>query len=323
MIKRVLKKVVYSILEATSGIRALDSVYLKFMYYKLTKKKLNLRSPKTLNEKLQYIKLYDRNPVYTMITDKALVKEYIANKGLTNIVIPSVFTLGSHDVVDIKLIDDSDFPLIVKSNHDSSGGLIIKNKHQALSNVKGISEPKISLNDFDSVVEYNNKYINLFLRERFKCNHYLLTKEWQYKNIVKKSLAEKLLQDRNGNIPNDLKFHCFKGKVEFIYVSADRENLNYRKIYYPDWTLAPFTWTKLGNEKVFEGPEVEKPNRLDDMIAIAEKLSEDFEYIRVDLYLCDDEIFFGEFTMQHSSGFDMIIPEKFDEFYGNKLKINL
>ena len=130
-----------------------------------------------------------------------------------------------------------------------------------------------------------------------------------------------MLSNEKGQIPNDYKFHCFNGIVEFIYVSVDREGNNYRKIYYPDWTLAPFTWTKRGKENKFKGPDVRKPDNLDHMIKLSEKLSKGFKYIRVDLYSDDNGIFFGELTMHQGSGVEPILPRKFDLYYGEKISL--
>jgi len=273
----------------------------------------------SLNEKAQWIKLFDRNDLYTTVADKYAVREFVKSRIGEKHLIPLI-TYGE-DVDNLINNLPENTPYIIKTNHDCSGGLILRNIAEPLLDVKSHGSYRIAPSEFLNVTEYNKKYINKFLTDNLKNNYFWSSREWQYKNIPGKYIVEKLLTDCNGNIPNDYKFHCIDGEVCFIYVSADREGKNYRKIYYPDWTEAPFTWTSKGKEGKFSGPQVPKPDCLDRMLEIAKKLSDGFKYVRVDLYSCEDQIYFGELTLQHGSGFEPILPNKYDLHYGSLIKI--
>lgn len=312
-IKLIIKKIALLILKALPDFKIFNKFILTIRFKKRVHQKLDFNNLDTLNKYLQYIKVYDHNPLYTKIADKVAVREYVSEKIGDKYLIPMNFYGVELDEIATKIVCYD--KQIIKVNHDCSGGLIIRDINKLLLNVKEVSIPDFKVEQFETVEEYNIEYIKYFIRQRMSYNHYYSSKEWQYKNITPMFLSEALLEDSMGCIPNDYKFHCFNGKVEFIYISADRENGNYRKIYYPDWTEAPFTWTKIGNEKKFIGPNIPKPTNFDEMIEVAEKLSQDFKYIRVDLYGVDESIYFGELTLQHGSGFEPILPEKFDKYY--------
>ncbi|EOB3919376.1 ATP-grasp fold amidoligase family protein [Vibrio parahaemolyticus] len=320
--KELIKNCYLRVVRVVPDIEIINKLLLKTKFKATTGKTLSFSKPENLNQKLQWVKIYDRNPLYTVIADKVGVRKYLTDMGLQEVLIPCFGEGSSFEEFNLSNINSSSFPVIIKVNHDCSGGLILRNPNESLINVKGISEPKFSESDFNSTYDYNEAYIRYFIKERMKYNHYYSSKEWQYKNIPKKFLIEKLLEDSDGHIPNDYKFHCFNGKVEFIYVSVDREGDDYRKIYYPDWTPAPFTWTKIGKEKCFEGDDISPPENLNKLIEVAEKISQDFKYIRVDLYSTGKEMFFGELTLQHGSGFEPILPAKYDEYYGSLFDIN-
>ena len=274
-----------------------ETAYLKMMFKRTMGKDLDLVCPKTLNEKIQWLKLYDRKSEYTVYADKYRVRDFIASKLGEDYLIP---LLKCYDCVD-DITENSlpEPPYIIKNNHDSSGGIIVR------------SYADVNLLEFKRILSSN-----------LKVNHYWATKEWQYKNIPKRIIIEKLLLDKNNRIPNDYKFNCFNGRVEFIYASVDREGRNYRKIYMRDWSASEMTWTSRGNElKKFTGPEIPKPENYEQMIYIAEKLAATFKYIRIDLYNVDGKIYFGEITQHHGSGFEPILPESLDYYYGSLITL--
>lgn len=274
-----------------------EEMYLKMMYKRAMGKELDLKSPKSLNEKIQWLKLYDRCIEHTIYADKYRVREFIKKELGDEYLIP---LLRCYDAV--KEMENDNLPeppYIIKNNHDSSGGIIVRAKLD------------VNLPEFKKTLSAN-----------IRVNHFWATKEWQYKNIPKKIVIEKLLLDKHGNIPNDYKFNCFNGRVEFIYASIDREGGNYRKIYMRDWSPSEMTWTSRGNElKKFSGPEIPKPENFDQMIYIAEKLASNFKYIRIDLYNVDGKIYFGEITQHHGSGFEPILPESLDYYYGSLITL--
>lgn len=296
-----------------------NKLYLKFIYRYGMGSSLDFNNIQTLNEKMQYLKLFDKNDLYTQVADKLKVRNYVASRIGYKYLIPLLKTGKNVNI--LKISDLPSPPYILKANHDCSGGLIVRNIEEHLLNVKGVSS-YIEKNKQGSISQYNLNYMKHFLKKRFAYNHYYITKEWQYKNIDKAYLFESLLSNSKGQVPNDYKFHCINGVVEFIYVSNDREGANTRKIYYPDWSPAPFTWAKKGGEYKFKGEEVAKPKNLEEMLELAEKLSRGFKYIRVDLYSDDTGIFFGELTLHQGSGIERILPSEFDLYYGKKIVID-
>ena len=275
-----------------------DSIYLKYAYWRKTRKYLNLDNPKTLNEKIQWLKLNDRDADYTIYADKYRVRTFVKDLIGEKYLIPLLCVFKDEKAISLSELPAE--PFIIKTNHDSTGGLIFRNK--SLVNIDKIRKD---------------------LKNKLSRNHYYLTKEYQYKDIEKCIIVEKLLIDKNNKIPNDYKFHCFHGKVAFIYVSIDREGANYRKIYTSTWKAIDVSWCPLGegNSK-FSGPDIEKPLNLSEMIDLAETLSQRFRYVRIDLYNVDGQIYFGEVTQHQGGGFEVITPLKYDEKWGSMLLLD-
>lgn len=274
-----------------------SKIYIKIKFRKTFGFKLNLNYPKTFNEKLQWKKFYDHNPIYTLCSDKYAVREYIKKNIGEKYLIPLLFVTDEPDKIPFNKIKP---PYVIKSNHGSSRNIFIYNEQE-------INKKKI-------VKECNN-----WLKE----NYYYYGKEWQYKNIKPKIIIEKLLLNKKNEIPKDYKFHCFNGKVEFIQVDTDRFTNHKRTIYDKTWKKLPFKYcAKVNNKPVYDEKIVKKPNNYDKLLKVAEKLSEDFNYVRVDLYLVNKKIFFGELTFTPGSGFECFFLNKYDLIYGEKIKLN-
>ena len=270
-----------------------ERVYIKLKYYKTIGAHLNLKEPKRLTEKIQWLKLFNRKKEHILIADKYLVRDFIAKEVGEDYLIPLLYSLKSEsDITDKMLIKNS----IIKCNHDSSGGIIIREKLPDLSKIK---------KEF---------------KKRLRSNHYYQSKEWQYKDMVPKILIEKLLLNKNKKIPNDFKFHCFHGEPKFVYCSLDREGENYRKIYDINWEKIDVTW-KPSNQEIRKGPEINRPNSLNEMLEISKKLSANLAYCRIDLYDVDGKIYFGEITLHPHGGFEEIQPPKYDYEWGSYLNI--
>ncbi|MCX7548386.1 ATP-grasp fold amidoligase family protein [Xanthomarina sp. F1114] len=258
-----------------------------------------MENPKTLNEKINWLKLNDRRDIHTICADKIRVREYVTEKIGKQFLIPLVFK--SYDINDLVPANLPDKPFIIKTNHDSSGGEIIRDK-----------------------TKVNWKKLHKKFRKLLSKNYYYIGKEWQYKNIKPGILVEQLLVEENGQVPFDYKFHCFNGKVEVIHVDIDRYSNHKRNCYNPKWELLPFTWSMWKNNKPLwpNGKHVDKPVQLDKMITIAERLSEPFPYVRIDLYEFASEVLFGEITFHHGSGLEIIHPKEWDLKLGNLVTIN-
>ncbi|OBX21890.1 teichuronopeptide biosynthesis TupA-like protein [Gelidibacter algens] len=252
---------------------------------------LNLNYPRTLNEKINWLKLYDRTDLHTLVADKYKVREYVEEKIGKHYLIPLLYHTKNSDDIRPENLPDSNF--IIKTNHDSSGGLIVRDK---------------------SSINWS------MARKRFKRllkeNHYYSTIEWQYKNIEPRIVVEELLTCEDGSIPDDYKIHCFNGKTAFIMIDFDRHtNKRTRNLYDPEWNLIPCNWGRP------YGKILQEPSNFKEMKMLAEKLSKDFTYVRVDLYLVKGDIFFGELTFHHASGFQKFYTQECDYKLGQQLKI--
>lgn len=261
----------------------------------------DLKNPKTLNEKIVWLKLNDRTPLHTQCADKIAVRSYVEQKIGAEYLIPLLFSSDNIDDLTPENFPKTE-PFILKTNHDSSGGIIIKNPQEA-----------------------DWKTIKKKIKKHLKVNYYYPSKEWQYKNINPRFLAEKLLVNKAGTIPFDYKFHCFNGKVEVIQVDIDRFTDHKRNLYDVHWNLLPFTWSLWKDNQPLwpNGNAVDKPLLLSKMIELSEKLAASFVYVRIDLYDLDGEIYFGEITFHHGSGHERIFPEEFGLELGAKVDLTL
>jgi hypothetical protein len=276
-----------------------DAAFLKIHYGQVHHKELNLKNPVLLNEKIQWLKLHNDIHLLTMCADKFKVRDYVKNKVGPQYLIPLVY-----ETKDLRTINAStlpDYPVIIKTNHNSGGNIIVRDKTQ-------LDYPQI------------HKKLKRLLKENF----YYTTKENQYKNIERRIIVEKLLVDESGNVPMDYKFHCLNGKVEFIQMDVDRFTNHKRNFYDIHWNLLPFSWCPHidgkpiweNSDRVFKAPET-----LSQMIEIAEKLATDFNYVRVDLYYHIGKVYFGELTFHHGGGNEIFNPLEYDEIFGQKLHL--
>ena len=258
----------------------------------------NLENPKTFNEKINWLKLNDRTQLHTICADKYAVRNYVKEKIGEEFLIPLVFQ--SYNVSDVIPSNFPEYAFIIKTNHDSSGGIIVKDKYTV-----------------------SWRKINEALKKLLKKNYYYASKEWQYKNIKPCILAEKLLVSSDGDIPFDYKFHCFHGQVEIIQVDIDRYTNHKRNLYNVTWELLPFTWSMWKNNMPLwtNRKEIKRPKMLDEMIIVAQRLSTEFKYVRIDLYELNNTIYFGEMTFHHGGGLEIIHPREWDTILGNKLQL--
>jgi hypothetical protein len=275
-----------------------DIPYLKAKFARMQGYNLNLEDPKSLNEKLQWLKLYDIRPLYTTLADKYGVRMFIQEQFGDDLLIPLLFdTTDYRDVVPENLPNE---PFILKATHDSGSFVIVRDK----SNI-------------------NWDKVRVDCRWWLSKNYYWIDREIQYKDIQPRIIIEKLLLDKDGKIPNDYKLHCINGKVEFIYVAVDREGANKRNIYDKNWKPLPFTFAhKFKDTSKLRGSEISPPDTLQQMIALSEKVAKLFAYVRVDFYDVDGVLYFGEITQCHGGGFDQIRPIEWDYKYGTMLKVN-
>ena len=274
------------------------SIRLKQLYRKLLKKLpdkivlnienlrgyhkfVNFKNPKYFGEKIQWLKIYGNLERFSDYVDKYKVREYVAKKIGKEYLIPLINVYDSTDEIDYEKLPDS---FVLKLNTGSGYNYIVKNKNQ-------INVTKV------------NKILNQWLSE----DYYKIKKEYQYKDIPKKILCEKLINYKNEQL-EDYKFYCFNGKVEFIEVDFNRFENHKMNFYDLNWNLVDMRKGKLENKKI----NFPKPKNFDRMVRIAQILSENFAFVRVDLYNNNGKIYFGELTFTPAGGLTPFKPLKKD-----------
>jgi hypothetical protein len=269
--------------------RLSDKEFIQIKYKEFLAKDVDLENPKLFTEKIQWLKLNDRRNLYTQCADKFSVRAYIEEKLGKEYLIPLVSVTENYK--DITQDNLPDYPVIVKTTHDSGGTFIVHDKKT-----------------------FDFKKLQKELSQRLKQNFYYLNREWEYKNIKPRIIVEELLKDDSGNKQlNDYKIHCFHGKPMFIQTIFDRGKETKEDWYDVDWNLLDvYYFSPLKKH-------VEKPKVLEELLSVAEKLSQDFPYVRVDLYIANNQIYFGELTFRPYGGFMKFVPESFDLELGNYL----
>lgn len=264
-----------------------DAPYLKIRYYAFFGKRLRLRAPITFNEKLQWLKLHDRNPVYSVMADKYEVKKYVTDTIGSQYVIPALGVWNCFDEIDFDALPQR---FVLKCTHDS-GGLVICRDKSALDKTR--ARVKIE-----------------------KCldrNYYFRSREWPYKNIAPRVLAEEYLSDGSGEEPRDYKVFCFGGTPRLILVCQSRFSGSglTEDFYDTNWQLTEIT--RPGRDR---GPLIPRPVHLEEMLHTAAQFAAGIPFLRVDFYDTPEALYFGEFTFFPSSGFVGFEPEKWDETLG-------
>lgn len=273
-----------------------DKKYIIKHYKRVFHQVPNLEQPQTMNEYINYRKLYDKNPLLTLCSDKYLVRQYVAEKIGDQYLIPLLAASDDVFSINFDLLPKS---FVAKVNHGSGQNFIVKDKH------------KVEIPEMQIMLHY-----------WMKRSHYYNNREWQYKDIKPMVIIEEMLFDESGDVPKDYKFHTFNGKVEMIQIDSERFSDHKRIFYSKDWEKQDFMWVPVfedGQPKYKEADEQQKPAHLAQMLDIVEKLAEDFKYVRVDLYYANQKIYFGELTFTHENGLAKFFPEKYDAYFGSKL----
>ena len=269
-----------------------DKAYIRLAYFRRFHKFPDLKNPKTFNEKLQWLKLYDRKPEYTVMVDKYEAKKYVSDIIGEDHVIP---TLGVWDRFEDIDFDSLPNQFVLKCTHDS-GGLVICRDKNALD------------------IEFAKNKINKSL----SVNYYHYGREWPYKNVKPRILAEKFMSDeRNPQSLIDYKFYCFDGEPKFLYISSGLEDHSTAHISFVtlDWDFAPYQRSDFASFD--ELPP--KPERFDEMIEHCKKLSKGKSFLRVDLYEINDTVYFSELTFSPCSGVMPLKDESHDKIIGDML----
>lgn len=270
----------------------LNIFYLKMLFRNRMKKPLNLKQPKTYNEKLQWLKLYNRRPEYTMMVDKYKVKEYVKSIIGEEFIIPTIGVWEKFNQIDFEKLPEQ---FVLKCTHDS-GGLVICNDREKLDKKKA-----------------KNQIEHCLKRSYFKN-----TREWPYKNVKPRIIAEKYMVDESGYELKDYKFFVFNGQVKAMFIATDR-GLDSETCF--DFFNRDFQHLSFTNGHPNSKEKIAKPQNFDKMIALAEKLGEKIPHARIDFYNINGAVFFGEITFFHWSGLKPFIPEEWDYTFGNWIEL--
>jgi len=268
-----------------------DRYYLEITYYIMLGKSLNLKNPKTYNEKIQWLKLFDRKDVYTQLVDKISAKDIVSNIIGVEHIIPTIGVWDNFDDIDFDKLPEQ---FVLKCTHDSGTVIICKNK-----------------SDFDKIKA--KKKINKALNKNF----YWVWREWPYKNIKPRILAEKYMVDDSGVELKDYKFFCFDGIPKALFIATDRATDTRFDFYDMNFNHLPFL---NGHENSLK--KIVKPKGFDKMVELSKLISKNFCHVRVDFYDINGQIFFGEFTLYHWSGLVPFEPEEWDKIFGDWINLS-
>lgn len=272
-----------------------DEVFLTRRFHEITGKVLDLDDPRSFNEKLQWLKLNDRNPRYTQLVDKYAVREIIAREIGEEYLIPLVGgPWDSFEEIDFNLLPDQ---FVLKCTHDSGGVVICKDKK------------KLDIN------AARKKLTKALGRD-----YYQISKEWPYKNVPHKIIAEAYMVDESGTELKDYKLMCFSGRVKCSFICSDRftEKGLHVTFFDREWNVMPF-------ERCYPSYKegLPKPKSYEEMMVLAEKLSEGIPFVRVDFYDINGKIYFGEITFYPGSGYETFSPEEWDYTLGSWIELPL
>ena len=267
-----------------------DKEYLEKKFYVTMGYPLDLNNPQTFNEKLQWLKLYDRKPEYTMMVDKYKVREYIKEKLGEEYLIPLLGVWDKAEDIDFDKLPNQ---FVLKCNHNSGLGMYI-------------------CKDKSKLTQKEIKVIRKNLTKGLQQDYYLTGREWPYKNVPRKIIAEKYMEDETGQL-RDYKFYCFNGEPKIIMINSDRE-IGKTKADYFDMD---FNWLDL--KWGYEHADVKplKPTNFEKMKELAVVLSKNIPELRMDFYEVNNKIYFGELTFFDGSGFDKIEPKEWDKKIGD------
>lgn len=264
-----------------------DKYCLYILYWARLGKWLNLKNPKTFNEKLQWLKLHNRKPEFNLMVDKYEVKKYIADKIGEEYIIPTIGIWNQFNEIDFNALPNQ---FVLKCTHDSGGLIIVRNKMEL---------------DWAEAMQKINRSL--------KKNYYWHGREWPYKNVEPRIMAEQYMTDAGNQMDTgeltDYKFMCFHGKVENIFTMSERYSKEGLKI-----TVFDKEWNRLslGRQNSTSSVDIAKPQNFEKMIHIAEVLSKDIPFLRVDFYEVAGRVYFGEFTFFPASGMKKFYPESWD-----------
>ena len=271
-----------------------DKLYLRAMFWVLMGQRLNLKNPHSFSEKLQWLKLYNRKPEYTIMVDKVKAKEYVASVLGDDYIIPTLGVWDDPEKIDFNVLPDR---FVIKCNHNSGTGMYIC-KDKSKMDVEKVKSG---------------------LRKGMQENYFRGNREWPYKNVPRRILAEKYIDhDPQTNDLPDYKFFCFNGEPLFCQVISGRSTKMCIDFFDKDWNHQPFHEPK---SYPFAESIPQRPLHLDKMWEAAGKLAKDKPFVRIDFYDVEDSVYFGEITFFPTSGMGGFFPEYYDSLLGEMIDL--
>lgn len=253
---------------------------------------LDLQHPKTFNEKMQWLKIHNRKPEFTAMVDKYEAKKYVADIIGEQYIIPTFGVWDSFDEIDFDTLPDQ---FVLKCTHDSGGVVIVKDKKT-----------------------FNKKEAKRIIEKALRRDYYQSTREWPYKNVKRRIIAEKYMEDDSTHELRDYKFFTFDGEVKSLFIATERGSKEETKFDFFDANgeLLPFT-----NGHPHANPTPALPKQFEEMKMLASKLGKGIPMVRVDFYEVNGNVYFGEMTFSHWSGMVPFEPKEWDYTFGGWIKL--
>lgn len=265
-----------------------DGMYLRIVYRARMGKHLNLKNPASFNEKLQWLKLHDRRSDYPRMVDKQLAKDYVAERIGGEYIIPTLGLWERFDEIDFDALPER---FVLKCTHDSGGLVICRDK-----------------------AHFNKAAAREKIERSLNRNFYYHGREWPYKDVKPRIIAEKYMENPDGSDLSDYKLHCFNGRMKMVLVCRDRYGADglTEDFFSETWEHLPVKRPKLNRAR----QAIPCPETLPRMIELAEKLSAGIPFLRVDFYEISGKIYFGELTFFPTSGMARFDPDEWDGIIG-------
>jgi hypothetical protein len=267
-----------------------DRIIIERQFAAVFRRKPNLRHPRTLNEKLQWLKLYYRLPRLTQITDKYAVRQFVTDRVGPEILNELYGVWASADAIDPAALPHR---FVLKATHGCGWNIICRDKRTL-----------------------DWAWVQCQLSTWLNTDHYSYFREWAYKNILPRIICERLLRDENGQSPRDYKVYCFDGEPRLIQVDVDRFADHRRNYYNLDWEKLRLR----SGDPNYSG-EISRPSNLDHMLSVARKLTSGLPFCRADLYSIGGRTIFGELTLYSGAGVVKWEPECYDYILGDYLRL--
>jgi hypothetical protein len=293
MLKTILNKVFWGVLRHLLS----DSQYIKVRHLLENGYLPDLKTPKRLSEKIHYIKLHDRSELRRLVADRLEVRDYVAEKAGSEFLIPLI---GCFKTLTPKTWRSLPDRFVLKASHGSAMVKIVRSKSEE---------------NFEEVRALTKTWVN--------SDYSAIGREWVYRDLARQIIAEELIEALDGKPVTEYKFLCFHGKMKLFYKFEYRPDGARRRFYDENLNPLDLSFRLPGSGRSAPlPPPIENESVIRKAITLSENLSEDFDLIRVDLYITENDIWFGELTNFPGNGFNPLVPDEMDRHYGEFLRLN-